>query len=132
MRTPIVAGNWKMFKTPAEAAAFAKALVPALAPLDKVEQVVCPPFIDIPGVSEALKGTPIKVGAQNVHYADGGAYTGEISPRMLKGLCQYVLVGQYERRIFFAVGRLGVRPLTQSLSRAVTPVPKVVYGCVSY
>jgi triosephosphate isomerase (TIM) len=98
MRTPIVAGNWKMFKTPAEAVAFATALVPTLGPLDKVERVVCPPFIDIPGVSDALKGTPIKVGAQNVHWEDQGAFTSSISIPMLQSLVEYVIVGHSEVR----------------------------------
>jgi triosephosphate isomerase (TIM) len=98
MRMPIVAGNWKMFKTPAEAVAFAKALVPALTPLDNVERVVCPPFVDLPGVHDALKGTPIKVGAQNVHWEAQGAYTGSIAVPMLQGLVEYVIVGHSEVR----------------------------------
>jgi triosephosphate isomerase (TIM) len=98
MRVPIVAGNWKMYKTPAEAAAFAKALVPALGPLNGAERVVCPPFIDIPGVYEVLRGTPIKVGAQNVHWETQGAFTSSISAPMLQGLVEYVIVGHSEVR----------------------------------
>ncbi len=98
MRLPIVAGNWKMYKTPAEAATFAKALVPVLAPLDRVERVVCPPFLDIAGVAEALKGTPIKVGAQNVHWETQGAFTSSVSAPMLQGLVEYVIIGHSEVR----------------------------------
>lgn len=98
MRIPIVAGNWKMYKTPGEAVAFAKALIPALSPLDGAERVVCPPFIDIPGVAAALAGSPIKVGAQNVHWEAQGAFTGSISIPMLKGLVEYVIIGHSEVR----------------------------------
>jgi triosephosphate isomerase len=98
MRTPIVAGNWKMYKTPGEAVEFARALIPALSPLDGAERVVCPPFIDIPGVAAALAGSPIKVGAQNVHWEVQGAFTGSISIPMLKGLVEYVIIGHSEVR----------------------------------
>ena len=98
MRTPIIAGNWKMFKTPTEAVDFVKALIPVLTPLDKAERVVCPPFVDIPGVQTALAGTPIKVGAQNVHWEAQGAYTGQVSVSMLKGLVEYVIIGHSEVR----------------------------------
>ncbi len=98
MRLPIVAGNWKMYKTPSEAVAFAEALIPALTPLEGAERVVCPPFIDIPGVQKVLAGTPIKVGAQNVHWEAQGAFTSQISAPMLKGLVEYVIVGHSESR----------------------------------
>ncbi len=98
MRTPIIAGNWKMHKTPAEAAAFVRELVPPLAAFDDVERVVCPPFLAIPAVSAALKGTPVKVGAQDVHFEDQGAYTGRISPTMLQGYVEYIIVGHSECR----------------------------------
>lgn len=98
MRLPIIAGNWKMYKTPAEAVEFARALIPLLTPLESAERVLCPPFIDIPGVVEAVKGTPIKVGAQNVHEKPEGAYTSGISAGMLKGLVEYVIIGHSEVR----------------------------------
>ncbi len=98
MRTPIVAGNWKMHKTPAEAEAFVRELAPLLEKFDKVERVVCPPFVAIPAVSAALKGTAVKVGAQDVHYEDQGAFTARISPPMLKGLVEYVIIGHSECR----------------------------------
>ncbi len=98
MRLPIVAGNWKMHKTPAEAAEFAHALISLLLPFEGVERVVCPPFVAIPAVAEALRGTPIKVGAQNVHQEPQGAYTGCVSVPMLQGFVEYVIVGHSEVR----------------------------------
>ena len=97
-RLPIIAGNWKMYKTPSQAAAFARELLTALAPLSGAERVVCPPFISIPAVHEVLKGTPIKVGAQNVHTELQGAFTGGVSVTMLRELVEYVIVGHSEVR----------------------------------
>src|SRR5258706_10061768 len=87
-----------MKKTPAEAVEFAKALVPALSPLNGVERVVCPPFVCIPGVKQALEGSPIKVGAQNAHWEAQGAFTSSIAPGMLQGLVEYVIIGHSEVR----------------------------------
>lgn len=98
MRQPIIAGNWKMNKTPAEAEAFVRALLPELTQLTGVERVVCPPFLAIPAVAVTLKDTPVKVGAQNVHEKEKGAFTGSISVAMLKGLVEYVIVGHSEVR----------------------------------
>ncbi|MGB9606253.1 MAG: triose-phosphate isomerase, partial [Bryobacteraceae bacterium] len=86
MRKPILAGNWKMNKTPAEAVEFVRAVSPLVAPYPQVETVVCPPFVALPAVVEALRGLPIGVAAQNCHWAESGAYTGEVSVTMLKGL----------------------------------------------
>ncbi len=98
MRTPIIAGNWKMFKTASESVDFVKELAPKLASFSNVEQVVCPTFVALAGVAEALKGSPIKVGAQNVHWEESGAYTSQISPTMLQGLAEYVIIGHSECR----------------------------------
>lgn len=101
MRKPIIAGNWKMFKTVSEAAAFA-AEVKGKAEVDGVESVICAPFTNLPALVEAFKGTTIAVGAQNLHWEDNGAYTGEISGVMLKELgVQYVIIGHSERRAYF-------------------------------
>lgn len=101
MRKAIIAGNWKMNKTPAEA----KALVEALGPLVKDAQcdvVVCTPAVNFAAVSEAIKGTNIKLGAQNMHWKESGAYTGELSADMLKASgCEYVILGHSERRQYF-------------------------------
>ncbi|MCK6578048.1 MAG: triose-phosphate isomerase [Anaerolineae bacterium] len=100
MRIPIVAGNWKMFKTNSEAVSFVRELAPRIAGFSNVERVVCPPFVALAGVAEAAAGTPIKVGAQNVHWEDQGAYTSQIAPRMLVGLAEYVIVGHSECRAY--------------------------------
>src|SRR5205085_6651783 len=89
--------------TQAEATARIQTLLPQVSPLvESVDVVVCPPFPWLADVARLLTGSGIGMGAQNMHTEAGGAYTGEVSARMLKGLCQYVLVGQYERRIYFS------------------------------
>ena len=101
MRTPIIAGNWKMNKTPEEAKALINELKPLVADA-KAEVVVCPPFVCLPAAVEAAKGSNIKVGAQNVHFKASGAYTAEVSVDMLKALgIEYVIVGHSERRQYF-------------------------------
>ena len=100
MRTPIIAGNWKMHKTAAESVEFVQQLVPKLAPFSTVERVVAPVFIALPGVSAALADTDVKVSAQNVHWEDSGAFTGQISPVMLKDLVEYVIIGHSECRAY--------------------------------
>ena len=82
MRKPIIAGNWKMNKTPAEAVALVTELIPLVKDA-KCDVVVCPPAVDLAPVAEAVKGTNIKVGAQNVHFKASGAFTGELSCDML-------------------------------------------------
>jgi len=103
LRKPIIAGNWKMHKTVGEAVRLAKQLKVLVADdVRTVEIVVCPPFTALQSVGEVLKGTGIQLGAQNVHWEDEGAYTGEVSPAMLKDLsCQYVILGHSERRQMF-------------------------------
>src|SRR5438105_14930259 len=91
-----------MYTSLAEALTLVGAVMPAVAPYSGVEIVLCPPFPWLTEVERLLQGSGIKMGAQNMHTEAGGAYTGEVSARMLKGLCQYVLVGQYERRIYFS------------------------------
>ena len=102
MRKPIIAGNWKMNKTPAEAAE----LIAALKPLVKgaeAQVIVCVPAVAIPSAVKAAKGSRIKVGAQNVHYEASGAFTGEISAQMLvEAGVTYAIVGHSERRQYFA------------------------------
>ena len=101
-RRPLVVGNWKMNTLREEATSLAHTLVSQLGSGEEsVEVVVCPPFPWLTEVGAILAPTRIALGAQNMHTEAGGAYTGEVSPRMLKGLCQFVLVGQYERRILF-------------------------------
>lgn len=99
MRIPIIAGNWKMYKTMAEAKAFAESL-PQMG--EQVEAVICAPFTALAVLAEALQGKNISLGAQNVHWEEEGAFTGEVSPFMLKELgVQYVIIGHSERRAYF-------------------------------
>jgi triosephosphate isomerase len=101
MPTPIVAGNWKMNTTLAEAVALASELSDALDAVGEIEKVVCPPFISLKTIKDVMDGTSIRLGAQNMHYEEKGAYTGEVSPGMLIGLCEYVILGHSERRQYF-------------------------------
>ena len=101
MRIPIVAGNWKMNKNVTEAVELVRALREATSDVDKVEIVVCPPFVALAAVKDALAGSRIGLGAQNMHWEEKGAFTGEVSALMLMGLVQYVIIGHSERRQFF-------------------------------
>ncbi|MBO4262857.1 MAG: triose-phosphate isomerase [Clostridia bacterium] len=101
MRKPIIAGNWKMNKTIAETRATIEALAPLVEDAD-CDVVLCVPFTDLKEAKRVTKGTNIKIGAQNVHWAEKGAFTGEISATMLKELkVDYVIIGHSERRQYF-------------------------------
>ncbi len=101
MRIPIVAGNWKMNMTVAEATPLVADMLPGLQSVHSVERVICPPFTSLMPLSALLNGTEIGLGAQNLYWKASGAYTGEISPAMIKELCQYVIIGHSERRAYF-------------------------------
>jgi triosephosphate isomerase len=101
MRKPIIAGNWKMHKTIAEAVILARQIREAVAEIDTVEVVLCPPFIALSAVEDVITDSKVQLGAQTMHWADEGAFTGECSPVMLKGWCDYVIIGHSERRQFF-------------------------------
>jgi triosephosphate isomerase len=102
MRKPMMAGNWKMNLVPAEATLLAQAIREAVAEVTSVDRVLCPPYLALANVHNTVQGSTIAVGAQNVHWAESGAYTGEISAPMLKGLAEYVIIGHSERRQYFA------------------------------
>src|SRR6266850_3556934 len=102
MRIPIIAGNWKMFKTAAETRAFVKAFKPLAGSFNDREVVLCAPFTALWALVEEVKGSAIAAGAQNAHWEEKGAYTGEISVEMLKEIgVRYVVVGHSERRQYF-------------------------------
>jgi triosephosphate isomerase (TIM) len=100
-RIPMIAGNWKMNTGVDEAIRLVKAMLPGLEKLPGVEKVVCPPFISLDAVNKLLKVSSVKLGAQNLFYENKGAYTGEVAPPMLSGLCEYVVIGHSERRQYF-------------------------------
>jgi len=101
MRIPIIAGNWKMNTTVDEALDLVDEMIDDLEDVEGVEVVLCPPFVSLDALAEALGGSSVAIGAQNMHYLDKGAYTGEISPVMLADLCDYVILGHSERRQYF-------------------------------
>ncbi len=101
MRKPFIVGNWKMHKTIAEALDLVNALRPLVSDIQDVDIAVCPPFTALEAVSKVLAGSNIAVGAQNMFWEEEGAYTGEISPLMLKELVTYVIIGHSERRKYF-------------------------------
>ena len=100
-RMPVSAGNWKMNTTLAEFRALAETLRDLLADIHGVERVVCPPFLYLLEARDLFAGTGVGVGAQNAHWEDKGAFTGEISPAMLIGIAEYVIIGHSERRAYF-------------------------------
>jgi triosephosphate isomerase len=100
-RTPFVAANWKMYKSIAEAVAFTEDFRPLVEGFTGVDIILCPPYVALEAMREKLVGSRVQLGAQNMHWEAEGAYTGEISPRMLQGLCPYVIVGHSERRAYF-------------------------------
>ena len=101
LRKAVIAGNWKMNKTPSEAKALIKEMKPLVKDAD-CDVVLCVPYIDIPAAVEAAKGSNIKIGAENIHFKASGAFTGEVSADMLKEAgVEYVIVGHSERRTYF-------------------------------
>ena len=123
MRKPIIAGNWKMNKTPSEAKALVSALVPLVADA-KCDVVVCTPAVDFAAVSEVIKGTNIKLGAENMHWKESGAFTGELSAAMLKESgVEYVILGHSERRQYFGETDATVNLRTLAAVKAgLTPI----------
>ncbi len=101
MRVPLIAGNWKMNTTVSEARELASSILLELDKIDNVDKVLCPPFISLAAVGKLIKESSTKLGAQNLYFAEKGAYTGEISPLMLADLCEFVIIGHSERRQYF-------------------------------
>ncbi len=124
MRTPIIAGNWKMNKNSLEAIAIAEELKRELVDVIGVDIVVCPPFTALQSVSEALTDININLGAQNIHWADSGAFTGEIGAPMLKDFgVHYVIIGHSERRQYFGETNETVnKRIRAALKHDLTPI----------
>src|SRR5215472_1189551 len=102
MRKPVIAGNWKMYKTAAETQTFFRGFLPMVANAEHAELVICPPFVNLPAAIESAFGTNIEIGAQDVYWLKEGAYTGEVSAPMLSAIgCRWVIIGHSERRQYF-------------------------------
>src|SRR5580704_8067618 len=124
MRKPLLAGNWKMYKTPAETQAFFDAFLPLVAGATGRDAAICPPYIDLPVALAATQGSNVGIGAQNMAPGKEGAMTGEISGHMLKTIgVKYVIIGHSERRQFFGENEAGVLSKTQAaLEYGLTPI----------
>jgi triosephosphate isomerase len=124
VRKPVLAGNWKMYKTAAETAAFFQKFAPAIANAVHAEIVICPPFVNLPAAVDAVRLTSIEIGGQDVFWLQEGAYTGEISAPMLTAVgCRWVIVGHSERRQYFGETDETVLKKTQAaLAGGLTPI----------
>jgi triosephosphate isomerase len=123
-RKPLIAANWKMYKTPVQAQEFMKNFLPLVANHDRDEIVVCPSFTSISVVIAAATGSGVAIGAQNMHFADEGAYTGETSPLMLKAIgATHVILGHSERRQYFGeTDELINKKLKTALQHCLVPI----------
>ena len=123
MPNTVIAGNWKMNRCSAEAIELARAVKSGLPNAVRAEVVLCPPAIFLIGVRDAVYGSPVKVGAQNMHWEDSGAFTGEISPLMLRGVCDYVILGHSERRqLFGETDELVNQKVKSALQHGLRPI----------
>ena len=123
MRVPMIAGNWKMNTTVSEATELVKAMRAGLDEITNVDKVICPPFISLAAVRELIKGSSIKLGAQNLYFEEKGAYTGEISPLMLADLCEFVIIGHSERRQYFSeTGEIVNKKIRAVLGAGLKPI----------
>ena len=124
MRVPVIAGNWKMYKTADEAVSFVREFLPLVSDGGGVEIVLAPPFPSLAAVASLTRGTGVGVASQNIHFADEGAYTGEVSARMARDAgAAYAIVGHSERRQYFAeTDELVNRKVRAALSEGIVPI----------
>lgn len=124
MRKPLMAGNWKMYKTPAETTAFFEKFLPLVAEATHCDVAICPPFVDLAAALTAARGSRVGIGGQNCDWRKEGAFTGEVSAPMLKTAgCEYVIIGHSERRQFFGETDASVLARTRAaLEAGLTPI----------
>jgi len=123
MRVPMIAGNWKMNTTVSEAVRLVSEMRQGLEEISGVDKLICPPFVSLAAVGELIKGSSIKLGAQNLYFEEKGAYTGEISPLMLADLCEFVIIGHSERRQYFGEnGEIVSKKVQSALKVNLKPV----------
>jgi len=119
----MIAGNWKMNTTVNEAVELVRAMQDELDKVADVDKVICPPFVSLAPVGELIKGSSIKLGAQNLYFAEKGAYTGEISPLMVADLCEFVIIGHSERRQYFnETGEIVNKKIVAALKAGLKPI----------
>jgi triosephosphate isomerase len=123
-RRPLIAGNWKMYKTAAEAAGFARSFLPLISAVSDRDIMIAPPFTALEAVAAVIRETPVALGAQNLYWESEGAYTGEVSPRMLAAAgCRYAIIGHSERRQIFGETDENVnRKIGAALKASLVPV----------
>ena len=123
MRVPVIAGNWKMNTTVSQAIELVNEMRTGLDEITNVDKVICPPFVSLAAVRELIKGSSVKLGAQNLYFEEKGAYTGEISPLMLTDLCEFVIIGHSERRQYFnETGEIVNKKIRTALKAGLKPI----------
>lgn len=123
MRKPLIAGNWKMYKTSEQARALVQEMLPLITAYKSVEVVLCPPFTSLMPLSALLAGTPVGLGAQDLYWEAFGAFTGEISPAMVKEFCNFVILGHSERRIYFGETDVNVnKKVKAAFAASLSPI----------